>query len=322
MKPLISIIVPVYNGGKTLDRCIGSALSQSYSNFEIIFVDDGSTDNSCSVISKYDDSRIKTIKKENGGVSSARNLGIEHADGDYVLFLDCDDELAENALSNYASIVENTSFDLVSSSIRTITNGIKCDVIGFESDRYFEEDVFSALLVAPEKFGYAGGKMIRRDLIVDNSLKFDTKMRTQEDLSFLLDVYSLGSSFAFSSFEGYIYVLQHEERSISLFDNVKNRVKAINLAQNKAKTSKDALKHAADKLLYTVYSYLCYTKSKEDVCKLISPLCSLDGIKEAVNYRSEHSKYNDIAAALISSDLRSITRKFVFRAWIKKVLKK
>ena len=320
MKPFISIIVPVYNGETTLKRCIDSILSQSFADIEVILIDDGSTDGSMNVISACTDERIKAVSKENGGVSSARNLGIELSNGKYVLFVDCDDELPEGSLEKYSSVAKSTSADVISSAIRVRKNGDDASVIGFDTDQAFGNNIFSQLLISPEKFGYAGGKMVKRSIIVDNGLKFDTLMKTQEDLSFLLDVYSLGTSFVFSAFEGYIYHIQHEERSIPLSDNIKNRVKAILLAENKAETDKEALTIAADRILHTVYSYLCYTQSKDEIHSLITPVCQNKDIKEALKYRTPDSKYEFIASAIISSNLSKIVRRFVFRAKIKKLI--
>ncbi len=95
-KPLISIIVPVYNVEKYIRRCLDSLINQTYKNLEIILVDDGSPDNSGAVCDEYAklDSRIKVIHKENGGVSSARNVGLDNVSGEYVGFIDSDDYVA------------------------------------------------------------------------------------------------------------------------------------------------------------------------------------------------------------------------------------
>ena len=82
--PLVSVIVPVYNVEKYLEKCVDSILSQTYKNIELILVDDGSTDGSYDVISGYVSENIRVVKKENGGVSSARNAGIKIAKGDYI----------------------------------------------------------------------------------------------------------------------------------------------------------------------------------------------------------------------------------------------
>lgn len=103
MKSLsISIIIPAYNCEEYLGTCISSILGQSFSNFEAIFIDDGSSDGSLPILRDYErkDSRVKVFHKENGGVSSARNLGLSKASGKYVTFVDADDELPSNALSN------------------------------------------------------------------------------------------------------------------------------------------------------------------------------------------------------------------------------
>ncbi len=115
MRPLISIIVPVYNTEKYLDKCIQSVLAQTYTNWELLLIDDGSTDSSGAICDKYaaEDSRIRVFHKENGGVSSARNLGLDNAKGEWITFVDADDwveasmlkELRSEALSNNADYV-------------------------------------------------------------------------------------------------------------------------------------------------------------------------------------------------------------------------
>lgn len=93
MNPEISIIVPVYNVEKYLKRCIDSILNQSFENFELILVDDGSTDNSGKIVDEYEgiDKRIRVIHKQNGGQGSARNRGLDIAKGNYIGFVDSDD---------------------------------------------------------------------------------------------------------------------------------------------------------------------------------------------------------------------------------------
>ena len=98
--PMISVIVPVYNAEKYLKECIRSILNQTIQNLELILVNDGSTDGSGYICDEYinKDNRIKVIHKENGGVSSARNMGISEATGEYFTFVDSDDYLEPNAL--------------------------------------------------------------------------------------------------------------------------------------------------------------------------------------------------------------------------------
>lgn len=101
--PLISIIVPVYKAESTLNKCADSLLNQTYSNIEVVLVDDGSPDNSpsiCDEITKLDN-RVKTIHIPNGGVSNARNIGMQNAVGDYLCFVDSDDYVDANYIQNF-----------------------------------------------------------------------------------------------------------------------------------------------------------------------------------------------------------------------------
>lgn len=109
MNNKISIIVPAYNSEKTIERCINSILHQTYRNFELIVVDDGSSDKTPQMVDDYAvmDARIKVIHKSNGGVSSARNVGLENATGEYITFCDSDDLLLEYALENYVKSFES-----------------------------------------------------------------------------------------------------------------------------------------------------------------------------------------------------------------------
>ena len=93
----ISVIVPVYNVEKYLKQCLDSIVNQTYKNLEIIIVNDGTKDNSMKIVEEYlQDKRIKVINKENGGLSSARNIGIKEATGDYISFIDSDDYISLN----------------------------------------------------------------------------------------------------------------------------------------------------------------------------------------------------------------------------------
>ena len=133
MFPKISIIVPVYNTEQYLPRCLNSILSQSFIDFELLLVDDGSIDGSGSICDKYaaKDNRVRVFHKENGGVSSARNLGLDEAKGEWICFVDSDDEMLPNGL-------------------QTLANGI-CDEVDIVMGGYEEVDEFGVMSqVVPE----------------------------------------------------------------------------------------------------------------------------------------------------------------------------
>ena len=104
--PFFSIIIPVYNKETFLENTIKSVLQQSFTDFELIIINDGSTDNSESKIKSFSDPRITYLKKENGGVSTARNLGIEMAAASYITFIDADDYWYPNFLEEMVSSIE------------------------------------------------------------------------------------------------------------------------------------------------------------------------------------------------------------------------
>ena len=110
---LISVIVPVYNSEQTLNRCIDSILGQTYRNFELFLINDGSKDRSGEICDEYarKDSRVKVFHKENGGVSSARNVGLDNASGEWITFVDSDDRIGQNFLKNL--VLYSTNVDLV-----------------------------------------------------------------------------------------------------------------------------------------------------------------------------------------------------------------
>lgn len=112
--PMFSIIVPVYNTEKYINQCLDSILNQKYKNFELILVDDGSTDGSSKICDEYavHNDNVHTFHKENGGLSDARNFGIIHSRGEYLLFIDSDDFIAKNSLKSIEKYVSKTNMDV------------------------------------------------------------------------------------------------------------------------------------------------------------------------------------------------------------------
>lgn len=103
MNPKLSVIVPVYNVSQYLNRCVDSLLAQTYDNYEIILVDDGSTDHCFEIMKSYESEQVLCLRKENGGLSDARNFGLKYASGEYVVFIDSDDYILEGMFSKMMS---------------------------------------------------------------------------------------------------------------------------------------------------------------------------------------------------------------------------
>lgn len=186
-----SIIVPVYNCEMFISECVDSLLNQSFTDYEIILIDDGSIDSSLSVCKKYEalDSRIKVIHTENNGVSAARNLGLNEAQGELILFVDCDDAVNEHLLEYCDKAISETEADLCVFDITSDSQEIKSSGNSYAlmSDEEFENLKISIFnrdrqmesichIKAPSPC-----KVYRKKIIEDNGIKFIESLSNGED---------------------------------------------------------------------------------------------------------------------------------------------
>lgn len=127
MEELISVIVPVYNVEKYLEHCIESILKQTYQNFELILVNDGSKDRSLEICKLYEekDCRVRVFDRKNGGVSAARNTGLDQCNGTYIIFVDSDDYISQNCLENLYRAAKIRDYDIVQCDIKTINERLE-----------------------------------------------------------------------------------------------------------------------------------------------------------------------------------------------------
>lgn len=173
--PKISVIVPVYKVEKYLPECIDSILAQSFTDFELVLVDDGSPDNSGKICDEYAlrDSRIRVFHKENGGVSSARRVGVENAHGEWVIFVDGDDMLRQDALRFLFCFACKHSADVVECSIRE-----RGEVRSF---RIFDVDDYLRNIVENRIHMAIWGKLIRREVLSSEVLDVSRDIFVYED---------------------------------------------------------------------------------------------------------------------------------------------
>ena len=183
--PLISIIVPIYNSEETLNRCVDSILNQTFHDWELLLIDDGSTDKSGEICDEYaaTDSKIKVFHKENGGVSLARNLGMDNAKGIWIAFCDSDDYVDENWLNLF---VEN-----LSPGISFIVQFFKMpgnDKCSFSHNVISYNDIYAGLCEMYDQkiLGYVCNKLLNSYIIKSNHIRFNEKFRFREDEDFVL----------------------------------------------------------------------------------------------------------------------------------------
>lgn len=183
---MISIIIPAYNAVSVLPRCLDSILLQTYTDFEIIVVDDGSSDNTSIILAQYvqKDNRVHPIFTKNNGVSAARNLGLDSAKGDYIVFCDSDDAVSPDWLLKFMSCHDVA--DLISQGYAGSNGNRVCLPAKIYKGKYqIAEWIYAAAEIT--LWGYLWCKMFRADIIKKNKIRFDTNLKFQEDLTFILN---------------------------------------------------------------------------------------------------------------------------------------
>lgn len=188
--PLISVIVPVYRAEKYLPRCINSILNQTYKNFELILVDDGSPDNSGKICDDYalKDNRIKVIHKENGGVSSARNAGIDVANGEYINFIDSDDWVPLDSLEILLNAIVENNADLSvggyeSRELKIVNNSLPYKTILL--DENFLVDASELKILDSGHFHSSCCKLFKKQIIKSANINFNLSIKQGEDCLFV-----------------------------------------------------------------------------------------------------------------------------------------
>lgn len=187
MNDLISIIVPIYNVEKYLQKCIQSIINQTYKNIEIILVDDGSKDNSGKICDEFKqiDNRIKVIHKENGGLSDARNAGLKIAKGEYIGFVDSDDYIAQDMFETLYKLAKENNADISIVSFYEIYNG---KVIGVRDFKSLEEmdkiEAMKELLIDTKIQSYAWNKLFKKELF--ENIEFPTNKNFEDIATTLL----------------------------------------------------------------------------------------------------------------------------------------
>ena len=228
MQSKVSIIIPVYNGEKYIKDSIASMQKQTYQDIEVIYVDDGSNDNTAQILDEAaaGDDRIKVLHKTNEGVSAARNDGIKAATGEYVWFVDSDDTVEpdtikdniEYAVCNQADMVVFGFWYYHVDSEEEVRNEFPEFFSGSRED-FFKKWLITS--VRQEYFNAPWNKLIRRSLIQDNNLRFDTRYSLYEDNLFATEVFIHAKNIVVNPKPYYRYYLKNSGSLLTKFhDNI------------------------------------------------------------------------------------------------------
>lgn len=259
IKKLISIVIPVYNSEKYLEKCICSILNQTYTNIEVILVDDGSTDASPQICDDFvqRDKRVKALHIPNGGVSIARNVGIGQVTGEYLVFVDSDDYVDEDYLEALLQGTQENNADLCVSSL--YPENIRASFDLSITPEYTRELLFlleNHLLFGPFI------KLYRASIIKDHRILFPEGISYGEDLIFNLDYLRIIDRIFYINYCGYHYVSDNTEslsRKVrwNLFDNeMMLHQKLIDWLKEKHLWTESFQKYMADRIFDTSYNAL------------------------------------------------------------------
>lgn len=215
--PSVSIIVPVYNSEATLHRCVNSILNQTFGDYELLLVDDGSLDASGRICDDYaaQDNRIRVFHKTNGGVSSARNYGLDNARGKWIAFCDSDDFVYTEWLDDFR-VLENERYDLLCQGIRIENISGEIRDIGVDSKSNYSAGLISLIDKLNEQgvFGYPVTKLFKRKLIENSgcSLRFNTNYDLMEDEDFICRYLQRCRTAVYTEGIGYHYYLPSSDK--------------------------------------------------------------------------------------------------------------
>ena len=179
---MVSVIIPFYNAAKLLDRCINSVLSQTYTDFELLLIDDGSTDGSAAVCERYadKDKRLRLVRLNHGGVCAARNSGLLHAQGEFISFIDADDWVDADFLQTFVDSIGDAQLCIQ-------------DMIMHDTDKVWSLGLADGFVCSPAEiarasrlYGSCCNALFLASVIRENSLFFDTSMTRSEDTDFIM----------------------------------------------------------------------------------------------------------------------------------------
>ena len=245
-KPTISIITPVYKVERCLPRCIESVLKRTFSNWEMLLINDGSPDSYGIICNNYakQDNRIKTFHKKNGGPSSARNLGLEHARGKYIWFVDSDDWIEKDALQKIMDTLIHGDTDICFFGLNTVSDTATKPlfdyhtIIGEHQDYVIYKNKHEcaqaiANLEVCGGMGWTWNKWFKKNVIDKNGLRFDERFAIQEDHLFTLSYLLHTETISLTRYAPYNYVVS--EGSLLFRKHPYENMKALNDAMYTAR---------------------------------------------------------------------------------------
>lgn len=308
-EPLISVVIPIYNTEKYLKKCLDSIISQTYKNLEIICINDGSTDASLDIITKYakTDNRIKIINQKNSGVSHSRNVGIEQSSGDWISFIDSDDYVYENLYENFVSKLNNSApFDMYIFNGEIIPAGIKTHEPSkkffYDSNWELKKDNLYTFIDCKNPF-YGNlsvwNKIFSKDFLNANNIRFKENIIFEDQL-FSVETMIKSKKFYLDNVIMYQYIQHSQSTMHSLKENgfdifeIMNDVKQLLIEYDLYEHEKYCfLQHK-----FNVYTYLLFKVAPE--------------FQEKFYNIAKRNLHNEALARFSIEKIKQINKSFLF----------
>ena len=289
-KEKVSIIVPVYNSELYLKSCVDSLINQRYADIEIILVDDGSKDNSGKLCDEFKEKneKIVVIHKENGGTSTAKNLGIENAKGKWIVFVDSDDYVDDNYVDHLIENAISLNSDFVASGFEINYSKDNYSVpVGFPDEKAIFKDtelkdgIYTIDLYSLLNVDVC--KIYKKTILIENNIRFDKKLNTGEDLVFNCEYLKYVHKIVLLSEISYHYIRRDEVSLVNLYrSNMIEMVKQCNQARYELYNFYDMLKGKYEQIYaksYIGYMSSCVPNMYRRDCK-ITKLEKCNSIKQ------------------------------------------
>ncbi len=260
---MISIIITAYNAEKTIEKCISSILENDYNNYEIIIVNDGSTDKTEQIVELFASDKIKYFSKPNTGVADSRNYGIEKAKGEYITFIDSDDYVKNDYFENLDEYIKE-GIEIIKRKAIIVKNDKEEKIEGETFDKCTGEEAFNKLCFSDKYIDTLWSYIIKKSIFAENNFQF-SKDRFHEDFGLLPLIILKAKSMI--SLDSYNYYYVQTEGSIMRDNNLEKEIKK----------SEDALYHY-DNIIKQIENYNLEKRTKENI-KIYCTNCILQKLK-------------------------------------------
>lgn len=315
----VSIIVPIYNLEKKIEKCLRSLQQQTYQNLQVMLIDDGSNDRSLEICKRFEkeDKRFQVLHHQNKGVSYTRNRGIDCATGKYIMFVDGDDICLDDMVEQYVKVAERSCADIVIGALKVIEPDGSYSIKTPETTGKVQKNIFWENLCRNESgiYGYVPNKMYLLSIIKDNRIRFEENMTVQEDFSFALEVFNVCDRIYEFSYYGYIYYHEENKRFIPIENLLNNQIK---MKEYSKKYNINA-KCVDERIQKMIYVALFHSESPQQ----ISNIRNLEGLKDNIVVHAKRKTERDfILKKFLENRIRFIYWYFKIRGVFKIFVKR